>query len=293
MIECGFIGLGNIGKPMAKNLARKAAENNLSLRVYDVMPEPVVELVELGAEGVNDPLDIARHCELVGICVRNDQDVEDLLHGVAGKPGIFQEGRKGAVYAIHSTVTRDNIVRWAKEAEEYGMHVVDAPITGGEAKAEEGELCIMLGADDHLAERLKPMFDCISSVVVSAGEPGDGTVLKLANNLMNYISFTAASEGLGLVKNAGVDPEKLLEVVASNGVMAPMAKQFATGRDMMIDACSREDMEAYFVPFAKLAEKDLDHALGLAKQLGIRLSCGEAVRQGIYKTFLYSIAPEN
>ncbi|WP_190762070.1 NAD(P)-dependent oxidoreductase [Spongiibacter pelagi] len=293
MIECGFIGLGNIGKPMAKNLARKAVQSKLSLRVYDVMPAPMAELEALGAKPVDSPEEIARHCELVGICVRHDQDVEDLLYGSGASAGIFELAPKGAVYAIHSTVNRDNMRRWGREAAERGLHVVDAPITGGEAKAEAGDLCIMLGADEVLSERLQPMLACMSTSVVAAGAVGDGTVLKLANNLMNYIAFVAASEGMGLVKNAGVNPEKLLEVVEANGVMGPLARQFVTGRDGMHAACSVEDMEAIFGPFANLAEKDLDHALALAGQLKLNLPCGKTARDGIRQTFLHPIVPAN
>ncbi|QQD17770.1 NAD(P)-dependent oxidoreductase [Spongiibacter nanhainus] len=292
MLNVGFIGLGNIGKPMAENLAKKATDHGLSLQVYDVMPEPVADLVALGATAADSPLDIARDCDLVGICVRHDQDVEDLLYGKGGTPGMFEQARSGAIYAIHSTVTRDNIVRWAGDAGRYHMHVVDAPITGGAAVAAEGGLCVMLGTEPAIAERLKPMLDCVSTTVVAAGRPGDGTVLKLANNLMNYIAFTAASEGTALVKAAGVDVEKLYAVGEANKVLSPMAKQFVSGRDMMLEAASESDVRAIFEPFATLAEKDLDHALSLAGQLGISLPCGETARAGIFHSFLHAITPE-
>lgn len=292
MIQCGFIGLGNIGKPMAKNLARKAEQKNLQLWVYDVMTEPMDELEALGAQPVSSPEQIALNCELVGICVRHDGDVEELLYGKDGQPGIFELAKPGAIYAIHSTVSRDNMRRWGREAEHKGLHLVDAPITGGQARAESGELCIMLGADEMLGERLKPMLSCMSTAVVAAGAVGDGTVLKLANNLMNYIAFVAASEGMGLVKNAGVNPDKLLEVTDANGVMGPLARQFVTGRDAMFEACSAEDMQEIFGPFANLAEKDLDHALALAAQLKISLPCGELVREKIRHSFLTSITPD-
>lgn len=292
MISCGFIGLGNIGKPMAENIVKKRQEHNLSVAVFDVMPSPVNELLALGARSISNPEQMARECDLIGICVRNDEDVERLLYGVDGNSGMLAAGRAGTIYAIHSTVTRENIVRWAEDGCKNNINIVDAPITGGASGAAAGELCIMLGASADIAERLQPMLDCVSSKVVLAGEPGAGTVLKLANNLMNYTAFAAISEGSALVRAAGVDVEKLFEVGEANGVVSPMAKQFITGRDGMFAGCSEEEMLSIFGPFASLAEKDLDHALNLSRKLGLDLGVASIVREGIRNTFLRTIVSQ-
>ncbi|WP_295877444.1 NAD(P)-dependent oxidoreductase [uncultured Zhongshania sp.] len=293
MMHCGFIGLGNIGKPMAENLAKKCATYDMALTVFDVMPAPMADLAALGASTANSPEDMAKQCELIGICVRNDDDVEQLLYGANGRDGMLKLGRPNAIFAIHSTVTRDNIVRWAADAKQHNIHVVDAPITGGAGGAAAGTLCIMLGASPELSERLQPMLSCMASKLVAAGEPGAGTVLKLANNLMNYTAFTAISEATALVKAAGVDVEKLFEVGEANGVITPMAKQFVTGRDGLFSGCTKDEMFSIFGPFAGLAEKDLDHALHLAAQLGLEFSVAKKVREGIHQTFLEVITAKS
>lgn len=286
MIQCGYIGLGNIGKPMCANLVRNAAENGLSLRVFDIASAPVEEMVALGAAAADSPEDIARHCELIGICVRHDADVDNLLYGDGERPGMLAVAAKGTVLAIHSTVTRDGILRWAKDAGERGLHIVDAPITGGASGAAEGTLCIMAGGDAEAVARCQPMFTCTSKAVVHAGEVGNGTVVKLANNLMNYAAFSAISEGTALLRAAGVEVQALYDVGAANGVITPMMKQFVDGRDGMRAACSDEDMRTIFGPFAGLAEKDLDHALTLAGQLALQLPQTRTVRRHIDDVFM-------
>ncbi len=289
-IAAGYIGLGNIGKPMCENLVRKRAENGLKVYVYDVMPEPVQEMVALGAVAAAGGREIAKTCDLVGLCVRHDGDVDDLLYG---EDGMLVNGREGAIIAIHSTVTRDNILRWAKDAAEYGIHVIDAPITGGAAGAAEGALCIMVGGDDSVIERASPMFAGTSKAVVHGGALGSGIVLKLANNLITYTAFTACSEAVALVKNADVDPERLYEVGKVNGVITPSGQQFISAREGLLAGCTPEQMDEIFGPFAGLGEKDLGHALALAGQLRITLPVTQQVRTGIRSTFLQGVLPDN
>lgn len=286
MIQCGYIGLGNIGKPMCANLAKKAQQHGLAMHVFDIAPEPVAEMVALGAAAADSPEAIAKQCSLIGICVRHDGDVENLLYGDGERPGMLAVAAKGTVMAIHSTVTRDGILRWAKDAAEKGLHIVDAPITGGAGGAADGSLCIMAGGEEEAVARCQPMFACTSKAVVYTGEVGNATVVKLANNLMNYAAFSAISEGTALLRAAGVEVQALFDVGAANGVVTPMMKQFIDGRDGMRAACSDEDMRAIFGPFASLAEKDLDHALALAGQLGIALPQTTTVRRHIDAVFM-------
>lgn len=286
MTSTGYIGLGNIGKPMCSNLVKNGPANGLSVMVYDVVAEPIEEMVGLGATAAGSPREIAEQCDLIGLCVRDDNDVDNLLYG---DDGMLACGREGAVIAIHSTVTRDSVLRWAKDAAEHGIHIIDAPITGGASGAAEGTLCIMVGGDEAVLERAKPMFDCTSKLVVRGGDVGQGIVLKLANNLITYAAFTAVSEAVALVKGSGVAPEQLYAVGQANGVITPSGLQFITGREGLLAGCTAEEMESIFGPFAGLGEKDLDHALALATQLGMKLPATEQVREGIRKTFLTGI----
>ncbi|MEE2651734.1 MAG: NAD(P)-dependent oxidoreductase [Pseudomonadota bacterium] len=282
-LQCGFIGLGNIGKPMCANIARKASSQHLVLSVFDLDPAPLAEMQALGARAAESAEELARNCSLIALCVRDDADVEQLLYGEAG---IFAVAAPETVIAIHSTVTRDGVVRWAADAAERGLALVDAPITGGAAGAADATLCIMVGGSEAAVSRCQPMFACTSKTVVYAGEAGQATVLKLANNLMNYAAFSAISEAAQLVKCAGADLDALHQVGQANGVITAMMKQFIDGRDGVRAACSDEDMRAVFGPFAALAEKDLDHALSLAAQLNVALPLTERVRRDIDDVFM-------
>lgn len=287
-IKTAYIGLGNIGKPMCENLIKHRAENGLEVFVYDVIPEPANEMAALGATAVQSVKTIAQECELIGVCVRHDGDVDDLLYG---DDGLLANGRKDAIIAIHSTVTRDNILRWAKDAAAVGIHIIDAPITGGAGGAADGSLCIMVGGESNIIERATPMFAGTSKKVVHGGELGSGIVLKLANNLVTYAAMTACSEAIAIVKQSGVEMQRLFDVGEANGVITPSAQQFINGREGLLAGCTAEEVEAIFGPFAGLGEKDLDHALALAGQLHLNVPLTEQVRQGIRSTFLRGVQP--
>ncbi len=274
----GFIGLGNIGKPMAANLIGKGFE----LQVYDVMDAPVAELAEQGAVAASKLADFSS-CGLVSICVRDDKDVDALLYG---ESGLFSCLQSGAIIAIHSTVTRDNILRWHHDGEEKGIHLLDAPITGGAEGAANGTLCYMLGGDEVVVKQASQVFEVAAQKVLHAGPVGAGLVLKLANNLMTYSAFTAVSEAVALLDKNDVDASKLYEVGEANGVVTPQMHRFISNREVFAEQCSAEDMQAIFGPFALLAEKDLDHALALAKQSELPLPATSLVRQLISNVFL-------
>ncbi len=274
----GFIGLGNIGKPMAANMINKGFE----LKVYDIMPARVGDLVASGAVGVGKLADFA-DCGLVCICVRDDRDVEELLYDTAG---LFSCLQKEAIIAVHSTVTRDNILRWHNDAKNKGLYLMDAPISGGAEGAANGSLCYMLGGDTEQVVRATSIFELAAKKVLHAGPIGAGIVLKLANNLMTYSAFTAISEAMALLDENDVAQQTLYEVGEANGVVTSQMHRFISNREMLAGQCSTEDMEALFGPFAQLAEKDLDHALELADQSGLTLPATALVRQHIQSVFL-------
>ncbi len=283
MIQVGYIGLGNIGKPMCSTLINNGKSRGIEVSVYDVLAEPVAELVQLGAKSASTVGEIAAQCDLIGVCVRDDKDVDAILYG---EEGLLAMGRPGAVIAIHSTVTKTNMLRWAKDGAEHDIHVIDAPITGGASGAAEGSLCIMVGAEESVLQKALPMLECTSKRVVRGGEVGSGIVLKLANNLMTYAAFTAVSEAVALVKKSGLNPEDLYAVGEVNGVITPSGKQFITGREGLLAGCTEEQMLEFFGPFAGLGEKDLDHALDLCNELQLELPATKTVRQHIRQTFL-------
>ncbi len=279
----GYIGLGNIGKPMCATLVKAAVANGDSVMVYDVVPEPIAEMVALGAIAAKNEAEIAANCDLVGICVRHDADVEALLYG---DDGMLNAARPDAVYAIHSTVTRDSAVKWAADAAAKGFHIIDAGITGGATGAADGQLCIMVGGDAAVVGKAGPMLELTSKQVVHCGDTGSGIVTKLANNLMSFIAFAAADEAVAVMKRSGLDPQKLFDVGRANGVLNPLADQFINGREALAAACTAEEMESIFGPPALLGEKDLHHVLELGDQLGVDLTLARQARAQIKRAFL-------
>ncbi len=278
-MKTAFIGLGNIGFPMAKNLVT----SEFDCMVYDVFEKPVEALVKKGALKANNLKELAEFADVIGVCVRDDNDVNNLLHG---DEGLLAHCKDGAIIAIHSTVTQQSMIEWGELGLKHNIHIVDAPITGGQQGAQDKTLCYMCGGEEVVVEKLKPVLETSAKSIVHAGKVGDGIVLKLCNNLINYAAFTAVDEATRLASKAGLNHELVYEVGEVNGIVTEMMKRFVTGRDGLKPACSDEDFRGIFEPFAKLAVKDLDAAVQCAKSFDTTLPTTEKVLDGITDVFL-------
>lgn len=263
-MEVGFIGLGNIGKPMAKRLA----SSEYRLTVHDINPAACAELEKLGATVAATVGDVALQAEVIGICVRDDADVESVL---LGDGGLLARAKPGTIIAIHSTVSQSTILAMAKHGEARGIHVIDAPITGGADGAQNGTLCYMVGGDKAVVDRCSPVFMTSAQKIVHAGAIGAGITLKLCNNLMTYAAFVAIHEAAKLAEAAGLSFDVLKEVGQSNGVITPQMQRFIENRNALFKGCSEKDFRAIFGGFAALGVKDLQAALESAQALGITL----------------------
>jgi 3-hydroxyisobutyrate dehydrogenase len=272
----GFIGLGNIGKPMAIRLLQL----DEPVLVYDVARAPVDELVQLGAVAAADLAELAGKCRMIGICVRDEREVENLLHG----GGLLDNAQADTVLAIHSTVSRDAVLRWHDAARLASLHLVDAPITGGASGAAAGTLCYMVGGAAPIVERCRPVFETSGNKVIHAGGVGAGIALKLCNNLMTYASFVAIHEAAKLAAGCGLATELLFEVGKSNGVVTPVMAAFISNRSQLQQK-GPEALAAAFGPHAALGVKDLAAALQTAGQLGISLPAAQLnseLIEGVY-----------
>ncbi|MDR3416852.1 MAG: NAD(P)-dependent oxidoreductase [Nevskia sp.] len=276
-MSVGFIGLGNIGKPMAKRLLRLGEP----VWVYDVAQAPVDELVGLGARTAAPAL-LAGECRVVGLCVRDDRDVDALLQG---EDGLLRRMAADSVIAVHSTVTHEGALRWAREGAARGIHVIDAPISGGAAGAEAGTLAYMVGGEAAVLERCRAVFACSGSSIIHAGPVGAGIALKLCNNLMTYAAFAAMHEADALARAGGLDPRLLIQVGRANGVVTPQMEAFI-GNRAALEAQGAQALQQGFAPFAALARKDLAAALASAAQLGLRLPETAHLAQNIESIFL-------
>lgn len=262
-VTLGYIGLGNQGAPMAKRLAEWPG----GLIVFDMRAEAMAPFAELGATVAHSVADVAK-ADVISVTVLNDQQVRDVVAQLAG------HAAPGTVIAIHSTIEPTTAVELAEQLRPKGIHIVDAPVSGGAGAASKGELAVMVGADDEAYDKVKPVFKQWASLVVRAGEPGAGTKMKLARNMLTFIGFAAACEAQKLAEASGIDLQKLGRVVRhsdaqSGGPGAIMA------RDDTKPLAPDHFLYNMFVHTRGLAEKDLTLALGLGSAVGVDLPLAE------------------
>jgi 3-hydroxyisobutyrate dehydrogenase len=278
-MNVGYIGLGNIGKPCAQRLIT----GEFTAHVFDLYQPAVDELAAAGAVACASVAELAGACEHIGICVRDDAQVEELLYGA---DGILANAGAGTVVAIHSTVTQANVLQWAAEAAQKSLVLIDAPITGGAHRAVDGTLCYMVGGDEAILERVTPVFKTSAEKVVHAGPLGSGIALKLCNNFIQYTEFVAMAEATRLAQACGLSVEVLRDVGLSNGVVNEQMHLFVTGRNSLVASCSAEEMDQFFGAMGRLGRKDLDCALSTAAERGVTLPTAEYVRDRIEDVFL-------
>ena len=263
-VKLGYIGLGNQGAPMAKRLVGWPG----GLIVFDVRAESMTPLTELGATAADDVTDVAEAADVISVTVLTDAQVRD----VVGRLG--EHAKPGTVIAIHSTIEPDTAAELAETLRPKGIYIVDAPVSGGAGAADKGELAVMVGADDEAYDRVKPVFKQWASMVVRAGEPGAGTRMKLARNMLTFIGFAAACEAQKLAEAAGIDLQKLGRVVRHSDAQSggPGAIMVRDDTGPLQPGHFLYDM---FVHTRGLAEKDLGLALRLGAATGVQLPLAE------------------
>lgn len=254
----GYIGLGNQGAPMAKRYLDWPG----GLTVFDVRPDAMTPFVEGGATAAASVADVA-DADIISITVLNDAQVREVI---TGDDGLAAHAKPGTIIAIHSTISHTTAVDLARELKPQGIHIVDAPVSGGAGAAAQGQLATMVGADDDTFERINEPFSRWASLVIHAGEPGAGTRMKLARNMLTFISYAAAAEAEKLAEASGLSLRRLAKVVRhtdplTGGAAAIMYRR-TTGPMEPDD------------PVRPL----LEHARDLGeKDLGLALELGEAV----------------
>lgn len=250
-MRVGFVGLGNIGKPMALRLA---AADAVELWVHDVAPEPVAELAAAGAKAAGGVGELAAAVDVVCVMVRDD----DQVRAVAAEVG------SQAVLVIHSTVAPSTPGELAAQ----GLAVLDAPVSGGPMGAADGSLAIMVGGPEEAFAAARPALEVMGSKVVHAGPVGAGTRMKLARNLIHFVAFTAVTEAQRLAEAAGLDLVALGEVVRHTDAITggPGAIMY---RDTTAPIAPDDFWHGVFGHVQALGEKDLTFAIALAEELGV------------------------
>jgi 3-hydroxyisobutyrate dehydrogenase-like beta-hydroxyacid dehydrogenase len=261
----GFIGLGNIGKPMAINVVKAGFE----LMVYDLREEPLKELAALGATIARSAREVGEHGEITELVVVDDAQVEALT---LGEGGVLDGAQPGTVIAIHSTVHPKTVRKIAELARAKGVGIIDAQVSGGARGAQTQTLCYMVGGDKALLEKCRPVFATSGAHIFHLGELGMGAVAKLAHNLIVYVNMLAASEGIRLGEKAGLDLKALQDVVHVSAGQSRVADNWLQQRTL------RDTYTTGPQGLMQLIHKDLRLALELGHDLGLSLP-GAALTQ--------------
>jgi 2-hydroxy-3-oxopropionate reductase len=261
----GFIGLGIMGKPMAKNLLRAG----YNLVVYDINKTAVEELVSLGAKAAISPADVTAQVEKVITMLPDGPEVEAV---VTGKNGILERATSNTLLIDMSSISPTVTKRIAEILASKKARALDAPVSGGEPGAINAQLAIMVGGPEDLFNEAKPIFAALGKSAVLVGETGAGQITKLVNQILVAIHLEAMGEALLLASKAGVDPLKVYEAIkgglaGSNVLNAKvplvLARNFKPGFKI------------------RLHQKDLKNALEAAGNMGLNLPITRKVKDMI------------
>jgi len=259
----GFIGLGIMGKPMARNLV------SAGYRVIALSRSrgPVDELVALGATTAATPRDVAAQSDVVITMLPDSPDVESVA---LGDDGIVAGIRTGALWIDMSTIAPATTKRVAEQLATRGATSVDAPVSGGEKGAIDATLSIMAGGSDAAFERAKPIFEALGKNIVHVGELGAGQVTKACNQIVVGVTIEAVAEALALAQASGVDPVK---------VRAALLGGFAQSK--ILEVHGQRMIDRAFTPGFKsrLHRKDMNIAANAGDERGLDLGAAKLVRE--------------
>ena len=263
--QIGFVGLGIMGKPMAKNLI----DAGYSSTVFDINQVAVDELVEYGCTKANSGKEISESNQYIITMVPDSADSEK---AILGDNGVLEGASKGKIIIDMSSIAPGVSQKIANMCEENGVSFLDAPVSGGEPKAIDGSLAIMVGGKENIFTKCKPIFEVLGSSVVLCGNYGAGNTTKLANQIIVAANIEAVSEALVLAKKAGLDPNTVFNAIkgglAGSTVLNAKAPMMITG-----------DFNPGFR--IKLHQKDLHNALLTGKELGVPLPVTSLIQQMI------------
>ncbi len=259
-----FIGLGTMGRPMAKNILK----GGFALRAYDVSADAMAALVEAGASSAASAADAARGADCVVTMLPNGEHVEEAAFG---EGGVAEAISPDALYVDMSTIAPAVTDRVAARLRERGIAMVDAPVGRQSSHAEQGKLLIMVGGETGDVERVRPVLDRMGDTIIHCGPVGSGSRMKIVNNFMSITLNATTAEALTLAEASGLDPELarkvMLGTVAGTGHMGSTYPAKVLAGDLtpgfMID----------------LALKDLRLALDLGRDLGLPLETGQAAER--------------
>ncbi len=263
MKQVGFIGLGAMGKPMARHLMQAGYALNVLTRTRS----KIEDLVAGGAVWCNTPKEIAQKSEAVITMLPDTPDVEQVI---AGKEGVFEGARPGMLIIDMSTISPIAARQLAHQAKTLGCDFLDAPVSGGDIGAQNATLSIMVGGDESAFQRALPIFQAMGKTILHMGEAGAGQVTKAANQILAAINMAGTCEALVFAAKAGVDPVKVRQALMGGAAYS-----------RSLEFHGQRILERNFRPGFRLRlhRKDLDIAMAVGKELGIVLPVTAQVRE--------------
>ena len=259
----GFVGLGSMGGHMAHNISRAG----FSLWVYDARQEALTSFANGAARCAENLTQIAENCNRIVLSLPDGNVVKDALYGESGLRGAL---RAGQIIVDCSTTSPDYTAEAAAELEQAEVVFLDAPVTGMEARAEDGTLTIMVGGDESAFASVRPILEAMGTVVVHMGPSGCGQLMKATNNVLYNISIAAMAEMLPFAVRLGLDPEKVRQVVSTG-----------SGQSFGFDFFSKRALEREFgkeYPMGR-AFKDFVTVMGKASVLQVPIPVASASMQ--------------
>lgn len=277
MGKIGFIGLGTMGLPMAKNLLKAGYQ----LVVYNRTPEKAKSLEQDGVKAVSSPAEVAKQSEVIFTMLTADQAVQEV---VLGTNGIINGASAGLIVIDSSTVSPATSKKIAAELSKLQVEVLDAPVTGSEPQAIDGVLTFIVGGKKEVYDKCLPLFEAMGKNSVYMGMNGAGAYTKLANNMMAAINMVSFAEAVVLAAKAGIDPQLFVQVVSGGGA-----------RSGQVDNKSKKIITRDFHPnFAtELMYKDLNLAGEVAKDLQVPIPASSMVKELLQITIAKGFGKED
>jgi len=261
-LKIGLVGLGIMGKPMAKNLLKAGHE----LVVYDVVEAPLRELEKLGAKIGRSSKAVAEQSDLVITMLPDSPDVEK---AALGSQGVFEGIKSGSTYIDMSTISPVTSKKLAEAGKAKNLKILDAPVSGGEKGAIEASLTIMVGGPKAVFDECLPLFQVLGKNIVYCGGVGAGQVVKACNQILVAGVLESAGEALVLGAKAGVDPQIVFKVIASGWAMRVL--------DARVPLLLKRDFKPGFK--TRLHYKDLSIALSAGSEYGVSLPVTSLIRE--------------
>jgi 3-hydroxyisobutyrate dehydrogenase-like beta-hydroxyacid dehydrogenase len=261
----GFIGLGLMGKPMSLNLLKAG----YAVTVWNRTASRAEELVAAGGTLAKSAREVAASCDVLITMVSDPPALEEVLWGANGREGALSALKSGAIYMDSSTVSPELARKIATACVKQKVRFLDAPVTGGDWGAKKGELLFMIGGDAETIKEAEPLLGVMGKKWFHLGPNGAGQTIKLAMNAILALQVEALAEAMALVSAAGLQPEKLVEVLQSS-----------MARSGLLDIKSQNLLKGDYTPSfpLRLMLKDVDLAMDLARQVGVTLPATAAAQ---------------